>query len=317
MWIDDQPADVLDTNADSPLHRQLGDVLRRAITGGELPPGAQLPTEAEFQHRFRISRSVVRQALSSLAHDGLIRRGRGRGSVVAPQHEHHRAVQKMTGLSAQISTSEDAVTTEVLCLGRASDSRAERALGSTDLLEIKRRRSVNGEAIAIIHTWLPRDLVPGLAADDLVDASLHSMLATRFGVPVSAGHRQVRAVAASETLAGALSLPIASPLLVLEGTSQSDGGAAVEYFCTWHRADRVVFDVDAGHRPSDDRPAHLGTLASPAAGLRTSAISLADQLRTFADRLSDSSETQQPEPAQKGSAGVPLGSDSSRWPEDP
>lgn len=298
MWIDDQPSKVLDPDAACPLHRQLGDVLRQAISQGDLPPGAQLPTEAEFQQHFCISRSVVRQALSSLTHDGLIRRGRGRGSVVAPRHEHHRAVQKMTGLSAQIATANEVVTTEVLSLGRETDSRAERALGTSDLIGVRRRRSVDGEPLAIIHTWLPRDLVPGLAAADLVDASLHAMLDTRFGVPVSAGRRQVRAVAASKALAEALSLPAGSPLLVLEGTSQSDVGAAVEYFCTWHRADRVIFDVDAGDRgPGDRGPAHLmsdfgtGIAAQPADDLRGTANSLAEQLKKFAARLPESPES--------------------------
>lgn len=292
MWIDDQPSDVLDPNATSPLHRQLGEVLRRAIAGSDLPPGAQLPTEAEFQRHFGVSRSVVRQALSSLTYEGLIRRGRGRGSVVAPHHEHHRAVQKMTGLSAQIATSEEVVTTEVLSLERASDSRAERALGTSDLVEVRRRRSVDGEALAIIDTWLPRELVPGLAEADLVDTSLHEMLATRFEVPVSAGRRQVRAVAASAILAEALSLPSGSPLLVLEGTSQSGDGAAVEYFCTWHRADRVVFDVEAGGRGSrDGASAHPAndprgaTTTSTADDLRKTANSLAEQLRNFAERM--------------------------------
>lgn len=297
MWIDDQPTDVLDSSDSSPLYRQLGNVLRRAISGGELPPGAQLPTEADFQRHFRVSRSVVRQALSSLTHDGLIQRGRGRGSVVAPHYEHHRAVQKMTGLSAQISAADEVVTTEVLSLERTSDSRAERALGTSDLLEVRRRRDVDGEALAIIHTWLPRMLVPGITGDDLVNNSLHGVLATRFGVPVSAGRRQVRAVGASETLADALSVPAGSPLLVLEGTSQSDDGKAVEYFCTWHRADRVVFDVDAGNGRSDrwrstrqeTRPDAVKSV-TVTSELKASAASLADQLREFAERLPECAE---------------------------
>lgn len=87
--------------------------------------------------------------------------------------------------------------------------------------------------------------MPGLEAKDLVDSSLHETLRARFGIPVTAGHRQVRAVSASAELSASLAVPLAAPLLVLEGTSCDDQGNAIEYFCTWHRADRVVFDVEA------------------------------------------------------------------------
>ncbi|TQL40413.1 GntR family transcriptional regulator [Homoserinimonas aerilata] len=244
MWIDDVPEGAVDATTGSPLHAQLSALLRAGIGDGSLPPGSQLPTEAEIQEKFGISRSVVRQTMAGLASDGLILRGRGRGSVVAPHLEHHRQVQRMPGLSAQISTVSGPVRTEVLTIAPGADARAAAALGTTRLLSLRRRRSADGEAIAIIHTWLPLSLAESLTAEELTDASLHALLAERFGVPVSAGRRQIRAVAASGQLAEELSVPIGSPLLLLEGTSLDDGGAPVEYFSTWHRADRVVFDVD-------------------------------------------------------------------------
>ena len=293
MWIDDLPSGVLDSQQDEPLHRQLSEVIRRGIAEGALPPGTRLPTEADFQGKFGISRSVVRQAMAALTNDNLIQRGRGRGSVVAPQHEHHRAVQKMSGLSAQFSNSGDSVTTEIISLERAADPRAQKALGTSDLLALNRRRSVDGEPIAIIHTWLPLSLVPGLEAKDLVDSSLHENLRARFGIPVTAGHRQVRAVSASAELSASLAVPQAAPILVLEGTSCDDQGNAIEYFCTWHRADRVVFDVEAisdspGSRllSTPKQTALPQNGAADATDLSESARSIAAQMNDLARRMS-------------------------------
>ncbi|MGO3147921.1 MAG: GntR family transcriptional regulator [Leucobacter sp.] len=245
MWLDQFEAEAVSSHHSGPLHLQLSTLLRDSIAEGSLPPGSQLPTEAELQTKFGVSRSVVRQAFASLTADGLIQRGRGRGSVVAPHREHHRQVQRMPGLSTQIASVSGPVSTEVLTLGPDENLRASEALGTDDLIAVRRRRAVGEEVIAVIHTWLPRALVDGVTAADLTDASLHDMLATRFGVPVSAGHRQVRAVPASEHLARELSLTAGTPLLVLEGTSLDDEGTPVEYFTTWHRADRVVFDIEA------------------------------------------------------------------------
>ena len=77
--------DAVDPARGVPLHSQVSAVLRSRITDGSLPAGSLLPTEAELTERFGISRSVVRQALLALTGEGLVLRGRGRGSVVAPR----------------------------------------------------------------------------------------------------------------------------------------------------------------------------------------------------------------------------------------
>jgi GntR family transcriptional regulator len=288
MWLDDVAADSILTQNSAPLHRQLSAILRSAIADGSLPPGSQLPTEAELQNKFGISRSVVRQALLSLTADGLIQRGRGRGSVVAPHHEHHRHVQRMPGLSAQIGTTSGPVRTEVLSLEPGTDSRAVAALGTGELLALRRRRWAEDEAIAVIQTWLPLSLAGTLSSDELTDASLHAILHTRFGVPVTAGRRQVRAVPASERLARELSVSVGSPLLLLEGTSLDDSGTTVEYFSTWHRGDRVVFDVDVVGEGEDSelsRVASADPVFPAASSVAERARRLARELDSLADEL--------------------------------
>lgn len=59
------------------------DDLCAAIRGGDLPPGAQLPTEGVLCARFGVSRTVVREAISTLAADGLVMPQQGRGVFVA------------------------------------------------------------------------------------------------------------------------------------------------------------------------------------------------------------------------------------------
>lgn len=241
-WLTQLDADAVSPSRPGPLHAQLSALLRSRIADGELPAGADLPTEAELQTRFGVSRSVVRQALSTLTAEGLIRRGRGRGSVVAPRREHHRLVQRLSGLSTQVPE----VTTEVLALEAVRDELAAATLGvgSGEVSALRRLRRAEGTPIALIHTWLPRRLGDALSVAELTDTSLHAVLHSRFGVALQSGRRQVRAVAASAALAGALEIPPGSPVLVLEGTTLDRGGTPVEMFTTWHRADRFVFDVD-------------------------------------------------------------------------
>lgn len=244
MWLNEVSPGAVDASSRTPMHSQVSAIIRSRISDGELPPGSSLPTEAELQERFGISRSVVRQALAALTAEGLIKRGRGRGSVVAPRGEHHRLVQRMSGLSTQIAAEGAQVTTEVLHLAPERNAHAEAALASAAVLGIRRLRSVGNEPIALIHTWLPLSLGERLSADDLTHASLHAVMRGKLGVSIASGRRQVRAVPASAALAQILGVAVGAPVLLLEGTSLNENGLPIEVFSTWHRADRVVFDID-------------------------------------------------------------------------
>lgn len=62
----------------------IADTLRRAIIGGQLPPGSQVPTERELCARFSASRITVRHALQILADEMLVVRRQGSGTFVSP-----------------------------------------------------------------------------------------------------------------------------------------------------------------------------------------------------------------------------------------
>jgi DNA-binding GntR family transcriptional regulator len=66
-------------------------------------------------------------------------------------------------------------------------------------------RSVDGEPIALIETWLP--LTETLTAAELTDASPRQALRRSFGIAIVSGRGQVRAVAATPTLESALRAP--------------------------------------------------------------------------------------------------------------
>src|SRR6188508_2533234 len=80
-----------------PYYAQLQEILAEQIRQGTWPPGHLLPSEAELCARFGVSRTVVRQALSELVHEGLIVREQGKGSFVAQPKISEGLVQRLTG----------------------------------------------------------------------------------------------------------------------------------------------------------------------------------------------------------------------------
>ncbi|MPY12085.1 GntR family transcriptional regulator [Arthrobacter bussei] len=249
MDTPDTPGRLLDAGSSEPLHLQLRGHLRAQILNHSLPPGTSLPSEAQLQVRYGVSRSVVRQALGALTDEGLIERGRGRGSTVAPRREHHRLVHRTSGLSAQLGSTGASVGTEVLSLTVQDADASTAVLGTPQVLFLERLRAADGVPIAVIHTWLPAPTFTNLTAEALHDASLHAVLGEKYGVRITSGKRQIRAVPGDGDLLRLLQLEASSPVLLLEGTSFDQDGRPVEVFSTWHHPDHVVFDIDIQREP--------------------------------------------------------------------
>src|SRR5690606_13631273 len=88
----------VERNSPIPLYFQLAESLRAAIDSGIYGPGSKLPTESELCEQYDVSRSVVRQALQSLARDNLIETERGRGAFVLERKVPIALVQQLDPL---------------------------------------------------------------------------------------------------------------------------------------------------------------------------------------------------------------------------
>jgi GntR family transcriptional regulator of arabinose operon len=73
----------LDPQSAVPLWAQLRDALRGGIEAGQWPPGAMIPREIDLCARYDVSRITAARAVQELVREGLLRRRRGRGTVVA------------------------------------------------------------------------------------------------------------------------------------------------------------------------------------------------------------------------------------------
>lgn len=85
-----------------PLWQLVANALRADILSGALPPGSPLPTEADLEQRFDVSRTTIRSALEALRAEGHVTTIRGRGSFVREQRRRRRRTTELTERGAQI-----------------------------------------------------------------------------------------------------------------------------------------------------------------------------------------------------------------------
>ncbi len=65
-----------------PIYRQLMDQVRRLIAGGQLPPGAELPSVRELAAQHAINPMTISKAYALLEAEGLLERNRGKPMTV-------------------------------------------------------------------------------------------------------------------------------------------------------------------------------------------------------------------------------------------
>ncbi|MEO4044755.1 FadR/GntR family transcriptional regulator [Hoeflea sp. CAU 1731] len=70
-----------------PLPSRVASILSQEISSGRLKPGDRLPTEHQIAESLGISRNVVREAISQLRADGLVRARQGAGAFVMEPEE--------------------------------------------------------------------------------------------------------------------------------------------------------------------------------------------------------------------------------------
>lgn len=79
--------------------QQVEQALKNAVLSGQLQTGQRLPSEAELARQFGVSRPTIREALSVLQSQGLIRKAPGAGGGSFVQAVDHKALGEVVGES--------------------------------------------------------------------------------------------------------------------------------------------------------------------------------------------------------------------------
>ena len=73
----------IERHSSLPYYQQIKHGLVKRIKDGRWKAGDRLPSEDELIEHFEVSRTVIRQALNEMVHEGFLLRERGRGTFVA------------------------------------------------------------------------------------------------------------------------------------------------------------------------------------------------------------------------------------------
>ncbi len=263
----------IDRQSAAPMYDQLRRMLIEGIARDGLQPGDLLPGEHRLCEQYGISRTVVRQALAQLEHEGVVERVKGKGTFVARPRTSESLVHTLVGLYDDVERRGGHVHSDVLRHEiEAADPDVADALEiepGAPVVVLERLRHVDGEPWSLSTTWMPEEVGRVTLGTDLSEASLYRLLGEN-GTHAAWGVRSAEATVASHEQAVQLGVSAGAALLRLRSLSRDADDRPIEYFIALHRGDRSRFEFQL--READSRAAllHVGEdgAASPAGSAR-------------------------------------------------
>lgn len=252
--------DSIDRHSAAPMYDQLRQLIIEGIDRDGLQPGDPLPGEHRLCERYGISRTVVRQALAQLEHEGLVERVKGKGTFVSRPRTSESLVHTLVGLYDDVERRGGHVHSDVLRHEQAlADDEIATALEvapGTPVVVLERLRHVDGEPWSLSTTWMPEPVGAVTLGVDLSEASLYRVLAEN-GIVATSGVRSAEATVATHEQAQHLGVSAGSALLRLRSVSRGADGIPMEYFVAHHRGDRSRFEFQLQQEQSQASLLHI------------------------------------------------------------
>lgn len=229
-----------------PLYIQISDILRNKILKKEYDFDSIIPSETELQGMYQVSRITARQAIQELEKEGLVKRARGKGTVVIYQKTIEEFLTRIYSFTDEMKEKgiEPGTSYAHIEVIKADAKLAGVFHIEPDapLYRLERVRTGDGKPIVIFQSYfhmnrqLPQD-------DRLYYGSLYAMLeemdirpvkiVEKFSCIMPDGHTQKL-----------LDMKKTIPVLLRLRTSYDRNDEVVEYTVSLYRGDRYSYSVE-------------------------------------------------------------------------
>ncbi len=236
----------LDPHGDEPLHLQLEKQIKARIEHGSWQPGDRIPSERELMELTALSRATIRQALTSLAHQRILKKAHGSGTFVArPIYEQPmRVAYSFSEQFRQLGkTLNDTLLRQAAETADAALSARLAIPSGAEVIVIERLRLLNNHPLMVSLAYIPLALCPDLASE-ILTGSLYRTLSDRYNLPTIRANDILEAISADKRLASLLDIRQGAPLMYIERLAYTTHGRPLHLGQNYIRGDMCRFTVD-------------------------------------------------------------------------
>lgn len=202
-----------------PQYRRLYEILRKHITEGIYVEGDLLPSENELCRLYGMTRPTVRQALSSLANDGYIRKHQGKGSIVQ-QPPREIGILSVYGTTAAVGNRD--LKTRILTRPYLMPWPAEFMFPLSEIeresgcIYMERLRLLDDVPVFYDISFIANINLPRFTGRQFENRSLFRILHEHYHIEIKGGEQRIRAISPSLKIKSILNLTSSQPVLHLE-----------------------------------------------------------------------------------------------------
>ena len=226
-----------------PLYAQLYDILLSRLKAGEYKKNDVLPTEAEFEELFGVSRITARRALAELAAKGLVKRQAGIGTMVISTSEKQDVKTRIRLVDGQ---QQQPISRNNLKLERLlPPAEVAQAFGldseTTVWRLVRTIFRLNEQPAQVNYIWLTPRL--GELTLSALEGGLYSLLEQR-NENIESYQDIITAELPTEDDCAILKISVGEPLLVKTRRGYNDRGQLVEFGVARHLASCYQYIVE-------------------------------------------------------------------------
>jgi GntR family transcriptional regulator len=234
---------MLDPNSFVPYYEQIVAQIRNSIRIGRLLPGSSFYSEGEISRSLGISKMPVRQAFQKLRDEGLLVIQQGKKPIIGSERVPWD-FQRLRGFSEEMLSKGLTPSARVLSLDeQVPESAVAAALGlkpEQRVFRLKRLRFIDRQPVALVTSYLPTHIFPGIDLLDLANQSLYYIIERLYNRPLQRADEVIGAINAEPEEAGILQTSPGSALLLITETTYDVQQVAVEYSVSLLRGDRYT-----------------------------------------------------------------------------
>ncbi|WP_122645310.1 GntR family transcriptional regulator [Enterococcus mediterraneensis] len=228
-----------------PVYIQIHDQIKRQIEEGVWGIGDRLPSERELAIQFGVSRMTLRQAIQTLADEGILDRKIGSGTYVARQ----KVQEKMSGTTSfteiMLSQGKEPSSKVVSYFVTAPSSSEMEKLHLTSedtILRMERIRYADDLPICFEVASIPEKLIHEFSKAEITK-SFYKTLEEK-GAKIGDANQTVSAMLASEQIAEYLQIKRGDAILRVRQISYLEDGTPFEYVRTQYVGNRFEFYLE-------------------------------------------------------------------------
>lgn len=229
-----------------PVYLRIHDQIKQEIEEGKWHVGDRLPSERELSEKFNVSRMTLRQAIQTLADEGILERKIGSGTYVARKKVQETMIGTTSFsdiIKAQGSVPSSKTISYFVTKPSSSEMEKLQLTEKDDIVKMERIRYSDDVPICFEVASVPYKLIADFEKEE-VTTSFYKTLAEKGNSSIGKSSQHISAVVASEKIAHFLDIKRGEAILRLSQISYFEEGTPFEYVRSQYVGERFEFYLE-------------------------------------------------------------------------